>query len=228
MAADLVQAAIEESNGTQEAIIAIVRVACGAAPAQYATIVGAAVLASPLNAPEVVVAAIEIFGGKSATAETVANITESACKSAPLQSAEIVGAAVLAAPKVAEAAVRSAIQVIGGNAANPDQVVAIVEEACKSAPSQVENIQSVAQSMVPIAATQIQAAVTQVKSDPAFVAQAAKEAVSGDVLSFPPGDNSSSDSNSGVTDGGQGGNDLIPVVPPVVNPPPVTNVNPPN
>lgn len=162
---------------------------------------------------------------------------------------EIVSKQVSAAPGCSCEIVKAAIE---GSHAKPSTVAAIVEAAATAAPEQMRLIGQCAVAVAPDALPQVQAVLAKLDPNRGKVAahssKDAKDPI-GEVASMPnPLDfpqqgplgplASTPGGNVGPTFGGQGGQPLIPITPPVIinppvviippdviNPPPVTNVN---
>lgn len=143
---------------------------------------------------------------------------------------EIVSTEVAIAPGCACEIVKAAIE---GSSAKPKTVAAIVEAAITAAPDQMRLIAQCAVAVAPDALAEVQAVLA--KFDPnsgeaGISAKSAKDskAPAGEVAAMPNPLDFPGQGPIGPTPGGPGGTPLIPVFPPVIiNPPDVTNVDPP-
>lgn len=141
---------------------------------------------------------------------------------------EIVSTEVSAAPGCACEVVKAAIE---GSGAKVETVAAIVEAAANAAPEQMRLISQCAVAVAPDALAQVQAVIA--KLDPNRGESAAKSAKGakapvGEVAAMPNPLDFPGQGPVGPIRGGPGGAPLIPVTPPIIiNPPDVTDPNPP-
>ena len=143
---------------------------------------------------------------------------------------EVVAAEVAAAPGCACEVVKAAIE---GSKANAETVAAIVEAASIAAPDQMRLVSQCAVAVAPDALVQVQSVIA--KLDPnlgesSVSSKSAKDskAPAGEVAAMPNPLDFPGQGPVGPTPGGRGGVSLVPVFPPIlVNPPAVSEPNPP-
>lgn len=147
---------------------------------------------------------------------------------------EIVSNEVASTPGCACEIVKAAIE---GSQAKPETVAAIVEAAVIAAPEQIRLISQCAVAVAPDALTQVQSVIAKYDTNRGEAGESAKSAKAkapiGEVAAMPNPLDFPGQGPVGPTPGGPGGLPLFPIFPPtivppiVINPPDVTDVNPP-